>query len=186
MWSAQSLGIRLVTVTTAHHLSLELTVTRMVPADAESPPFPCSIVAMMGGVETGRVAIVDGPVIVTKPDRTWVEVDGPRSVVEFDLGPSVGERGVTIWLPHNGATIIHEVTSDAPLHPPVPSTRPRWLHHGSSASHCLEAESPLSPWPQIVARSLDLDLTNLAIAGNAQLDPFVARTIAAEPVALWS
>ena len=120
LWSAQSLGIRLVTVTTAHHLSLELTVTRMVPADAESPPFPCSIVATMGGVETGRVAIVDGPVIVTKPDRTWVEVDGPRSVVEFDLGPSVGERGVTIWLPHNGATIIHEVTSDAPLHPPRP------------------------------------------------------------------
>lgn len=181
LWSAHSLGTRLVTQTAARRISLSMTVTRMVPAGAYAPPFPCSVVANVGGSEAQRIAIVDGPVILNRPDRTWLEVDGPRSFVEFDLGESDGEREVTIWFPHNGQAVLHSVMSDAQLAPPAPSTRPVWLHHGSSVSHCLEAESPLSTWPQMVARSLELELTNLAIAGNAQLDPFVARTIAQQP-----
>lgn len=181
LWSAQTVGVRLVARTCARRIAIEMTVTRMVPADATAPPFPCLAVATIGGVEVGRAEIVAGPTIHTRPDGTWSEADGPRSVVEFALPEFDVEREVTIWLPHNGATVIHGVSADAPLEEAAASIRPRWVHHGSSVSHCLEAETPLGPWPQQVARALDLELTNLAVAGNAQLDPFVARTIAAQP-----
>jgi lysophospholipase L1-like esterase len=180
-WSAQTVGVRLVTLTTARRVLLEVSVTRLVPLDATEPPFPCVIVATIGGVEVSRREIVSGPTILTHPDRTWSKIDGPRSLIELTLPEADGEREVTIWFPHNGAAVIHGVSADAPLEEPARSTQPRWLHHGSSVSHCIEAESPLGPWPQQAARTLNLELTNLAIAGNAQLDPFVARTIAAEP-----
>jgi lysophospholipase L1-like esterase len=62
--------------------------------------------------------------------------------------------------------------------------RGRWLHHGSSISHCLEAHDPLGPWPQQAARALRIPVTNLGFAGNAVLDPFVAQTIARQQVAV--
>ncbi len=181
LWSAHSLGVRLVTLTAATRVELVTTVTRMVPADATEPPFPSSAVATVDGAVVARAAITAGPLIVNLPDRTWREVDGPSVRLTFDLGDAEEEREVTLWLPHNGHAVIHEVSSDAPLAPAPPSGRPLWVHHGSSVSHGLEAVDPLGPWPQQASRSLGLDLTNLAIAGNAQLDPFVARTIAAHP-----
>ena len=48
-------------------------------------------------------------------------------------------------------------------------------------SECLEAETPRQTWPQLAAAALGLELDNFALAGNAQLDPFVARTLAARP-----
>jgi len=180
LWAAHTVGVRLVTVTAARHVSIVASVTRMVPADADSPIFPTCVVATIGKVEVARAEVTAGPVILNLPDRSWQEVVGPRSLIELDLGPTDAQREVTIWLTHNGQTVIHEVRSDAPLEPAPVSTRAVWLHHGSSVSHCLEATSPLGPWPQLAAHALDLELTNLAIAGNAQLDPFVARTIAAQ------
>lgn len=181
LWSAQTVGVRLVALTSATRISIEMSVTRMVPADATEPPFPCSVVVTIAGVEVQRLPITAGPTLLTRPDRTFIGLDGPHTVLTVELPPSEGEREVTIWLPHNGATVIYGMSSDAPVRAAEASDRPRWIHHGSSISHSIEAESPLGPWPQQVARALDLELTNLAIAGNAQLDPFVARTIAGQP-----
>ena len=136
LWSAQTVGVRLVARTCARRIAIEMTVTRMVPADATAPPFPCLAVATIGGAEVGRAEIVAGPTIHTRPDGTWSEADGPRSVVEFALPESDVEREVSIWLPHNGATVIHGVSADAPLEEAAASARPRWVHHGSSISHC--------------------------------------------------
>lgn len=181
LWSAQTVGVHLVTVTAASSIRLVLSVTQMIPPDRQSPPFDCSVVATIAGEPVARASIGDGPVVLWKADRTWQEVDGPLSHITLELPAATEAREVHVWLPHNAATVIHEIQSDAPLNPAIASRRSRWVHHGSSVSHCLEASDPLSPWPQIVARSLGVDLTNLAIAGNAQLDPFVARTLAAQP-----
>jgi hypothetical protein len=51
------------------------------------------------------------------------------------------------------------------------------VHYGSSISQCVEALRPTSVWPALVARRADVDLVNLAFAGEAQLDQFVARDI---------
>ncbi len=178
LWSAHSLGVRLVTLTAASRVEIVTTVTRMVPLNESAPTFPASAVATIGGAVVARAPITDGPLVVTLPDRTWRDVDGPASRLSFDLGTGDQEREVTIWLPHNGHAILHEVLADAPLRQALASNASVWVHHGSSVSHGLEADDPLGPWPQQAARALGVDLTNLAIAGNAQLDPFVARTIA--------
>lgn len=180
-WSAHTVGVRLVMRTAATRLELRLAVTRMLPEGLDAPLFPASIVAEIAGEPVARAAIDAGPLIINHADRTWTEVDGPTVTLALDLGPTAGEREVTVWLPHNGHAVIHGLSADAPVHPAGPSGRPVWLHHGSSISHSLEAVDPRGPWAQQAARELGLDLTNLAIAGNAQLDPFVARTIASRP-----
>ena len=94
------------------------------------------------------------------------------------------ERPVTIWLPHDAEVVIHSARADAPVSAAAADTRVAWVHHGSSISHALRAPGPFGPWPQRVARDLELNLTNLSFAGQAVLDPFVARAIAAQPADL--
>ena len=180
-WSAHTVGVRLVMRTAASTLELDADVTRMLPEGLEKPLFPASAVAEVDGAVVARAGIEAGPVIVNHADRTWTEVAGPTSTLVFDLGEAAGERAVTVWLPHNGHALIRGLRADAPVVPAEPDPRPRWLHHGSSISHSLEAVDPRGPWAQQAARELGLNLTNLAIAGNAQLDPFVARTLASIP-----
>ncbi|QKJ20419.1 GDSL-type esterase/lipase family protein [Microbacterium hominis] len=105
-------------------------------------------------------------------------VKGAAATVRFDLGDSGGrERRVAIWLPQTEAVEISDVRADAPLHPAEPLDQLRWWHHGSSISHCIEAETPLGVWPVAAAGQLDLDVTNLGFAANAHLDPFTARAM---------
>ena len=59
-------------------------------------------------------------------------------------------------------------------------------HYGSSISHCLEAAGPTGVWPVVAARRADVALDSFAMAGQCQLDPFVARTIRDLPVDLIS
>lgn len=180
LWSAQTVGVRIVARTAASRIVVRATVTRMVPAGADLPAFESCFVATSGSAELARSYVVDGPLILTGADRTWVDVPGDAAEFVLDVGGSAVAREVTVWLPHNAQVVIHAVRADAPLER-LDSSTPAWVHHGSSVSHCLEATSPLGPWPQTAARALGLELTNLAIAGNAQLDPFVARTIAQQP-----
>lgn len=180
-WSAQTLGVRLVARTAASRLEITARITRILPPGATTPPFPASVVATIDGVVVATADIDGGPLIRTRPDRTAEHIAGPDSLIVLELGESSGEREVTVWLPHNAQTLLLSVRADRPLAAVPDVTRRRWVHHGSSVSHGLEASSPLGPWPQRAAVDLGLDLTNLSIAGNAQLDPFVARTIAATP-----
>jgi len=181
LWAAHTLGVRLVTRTTASRIRLLVTATRMSPAPAEDPLFSSIFVATVDGVEADRAAITEGPRIVTLPGRIRLDEPGPSTTVELDLGSSETPRDVVVWFPHSAAVVVHEVHADAQLFVAPPATRPRWLHHGSSISHSLEAPTPRETWPQLAATELGLELTNLAIAGNAQLDPFLARTLATVP-----
>ena len=61
--------------------------------------------------------------------------------------------------------------------PARPRTRRRWVHHGSSISHCMEASSPTRTWPVVAARMANVELLNLGLGGNCHLDQFVARTM---------
>jgi lysophospholipase L1-like esterase len=115
------------------------------------------------------------------PDRT-VDIDGAPSRITFSLGgDGATVRDVVVWLPHTSETVVRGGSADAPVVASAPLQGPRWVHHGSSISHCLEAEGPLGPWPQQASRALRIPVTNLGFAGNALLDPFVAQTIAGLP-----
>ncbi|OII39272.1 SGNH/GDSL hydrolase family protein [Plantibacter sp. MMLR14_011] len=130
--------------------------------------------------------VVDGSVIASQmvgrhhvrigpgADRAVLEAAEPETV-EF-AGLRVGPKLVEIWLPHSAVVDLVTVMTDGPV-VPAPSQQMRWVHYGSSISHCLEASVPTRTWPALVARGLDLDLVDLGLAGSALLDPFVARAI---------
>lgn len=81
------------------------------------------------------------------------------------------------WLPQLADCDLSLLESDAELHTAVLPSRPRWVHYGSSISQSAEAEGPTETWPAATAKTAQLNLTGLGFAGNAMLDPFVARTI---------
>lgn len=109
---------------------------------------------------------------------------GPRlverepHVVRFELGGAgTEERRVVVWLAQDHSVEIRGVRADKPLEPAVPLDQLRWWHHGSSISHCREANTPRGVWPVAAADQLGIDVTNLGFAANAHLDPFTARAM---------
>ena len=70
---------------------------------------------------------------------------------------------------------------EAPVH-----AQRRWVHYGSSISHCNEADGPTETWPAIAARLGGVDLTSFGFAGQCHLDQCVARTMRDLPADLIS
>jgi len=157
-------GVRIVLEGPAPAVELELDVERLPRDDRE--PWPASIVATVGGVVLDVVPVDDGM--------------HRRVVLDLSAG-AVPEHGgvIEIWLPHTARVGVRRVSSLAPLSVPNEPAQRRWLHHGSSISHSLEADGPVTRWTAQVARAHDLSLTDMGFAGEAMLDPFVARVIAA-------
>jgi hypothetical protein len=111
---------------------------------------------------------------------------GEDSVAVFELPASDQARRVQIWLPHNCSIELLEISADAPLEPDLTEPLPRWVHYGSSISHCEDADSPLGVWPVAAARELGLEIYNLGMGGCANLEQFSARTIRDLPAELIS
>ncbi|MBU6317415.1 MAG: lipase, partial [Acidobacteria bacterium] len=124
---------------------------------------------------------------------TIVHVDrvaGPAGITFEEGGPVVlrweglgtRRKEVEIWLPTNASVELHSlrVAIDS-LVEALPVRRRRWTHYGSSISHCMDVDRPFDAWPAQVARRRDLELTNFALAGQCQLDPFMGRVIRDAP-----
>jgi hypothetical protein len=129
-----------------------------------------------GTIPCGRVLRID--------PSTWSSGTAPQAEVEegrpgllrfADL--PAGSKEVEIWLPHDEATELFTLRSNAALEASGHSVRKTWLHHGSSISHGSNARHPTGIWPAMAARLAGVDLLNLGLGGSALLDPFVARTI---------
>ncbi|MBK5992827.1 lipolytic protein G-D-S-L [Streptomyces sp. MBT58] len=113
---------------------------------------------------------------------------GPgRHRIAFAL-PGGGARPaeVEVWLPHLSATRIAAVSLAGHLSPPDAVDRPgaRWVVYGSSIVHCMYAAGPSETWPALVAAEHGWRLRNLGLAGEAYLDPLLARTIRDAPADL--
>ena len=111
---------------------------------------------------------------------------GEDSVAVFELPASAEPRLVQVWLPHNCSIELLDVSSNAPLEADLTEPLPRWVHYGSSISHCEDADSPLGVWPVAAARELGLEIYNLGMGGCANLEQFSARTIRDLPAELIS
>jgi lysophospholipase L1-like esterase len=131
------------------------------------------------------------PGFVTPPPVYDLTVDGSlaarvpapgaeEDVVFADLAP--GDKVVELWLPmFPGVRLRRLEIDDGASAEPAADERPRWIVYGSSITHCMEAHGPSQTWPATAARLLDVHLTSLGFAGQAHLDPLVARTIARLP-----
>lgn len=93
---------------------------------------------------------------------------------------------VQVWLPHLDAARIAAVHLAGHRSPLLPAERtgPRWIVYGSSITHCVFAAGPSETWPALVAADRGWRLRNLGFAGEAYLDPVVARTIRDTPADL--
>lgn len=170
-------GVRLRFRTDSRRIGVEFLATNLVTPPAARRP----IVFNLGwGSELRRAYSNAGNTIVMnplrpdefelrrgKPDTLWFD-ELPDALTDYDL-----------WLPHNAFLELRSLLLDerAVLEPPAAESRPRWIHYGSSISHCIEAIEPALTWPAVAARQAGAALQNLGFGGQCHLDQFVARTI---------
>lgn len=126
-------------------------------------------------------------ILVDSRTRAFEFNVGEQATISFDTGLSQPSM-VEIWLPQNAVVELLDlrIAESSALTRPKVDDRPRWVHLGSSISHCAEADRPTGAWPAVAARLAGADLHNLAIAGQCMLDQFVARTIRDMPADLIS
>jgi hypothetical protein len=175
---AQPGGVRLAFTTEASIVELIVRISRTLFPDAAEPQPAGVFDLVVDGVATQTVPAPDGRVLAM-PDFAAPPTVLPGDPATVRFGPLIPSQlsNVEIWLPQGAQVELVELRADGPVTPPPAPTGPRWVHHGSSISHCIEADSPLGAWPVVAARLVGADLTSLGFAGNAMLDPFTARTI---------
>ena len=176
-------GVRLRFRTTASHITLTGTFWFIDIGTAQNWPTPM-IDLVVGDVITSH-PVDDGARAMLDPSTGTVRFTTPATTTVTLAIPGQGDQIVEVWLPQSAICDLHSLTADAPVKL-TGDVRPRWIHYGSSISHGLEIISPARTWPAMVARKNDLDLQNLAFAGNAMLDPFLARQIRDMPADLIS
>lgn len=183
-WCEQAAaGVEVRVRTAATELAVTFAVLVPGPAGAAAPS-PVVVVEDGGARQELRVERAD--LLPLGPDRTvGAVVPGePFHLVVRAVRPAA-ERDVVVRLPHGARVEVLAIDADAPVAPV--GRRPgalRWTHHGSSISHGLDLRVPDRPWPAQVARAEGWELTDLAFAGNAQLDGFTARTVRDVPADL--
>ena len=89
-----------------------------------------------------------------------------------------GDKTLELWLPQAATVSITALDLDDGAQAiPVADGRPRVLFHGSSITHCLEAEGASAGWPAVAAGLAGLDHQNLGWAGSCLLSGQAARII---------
>ncbi len=170
-------GVRLRFATDSTTVGVSFLATNTVMPGRERRPVVFNLEA--GGALL-RAGSTSGNAIVVRPEAPggFELVRGEADTLLFD-GLASGDKTCEIWLPHNAFVELHAlVVDDASAITAAPADpRPRWVHYGSSISHCVEASEPAGTWPAVAARLADVSLRNLGFGGQCHLDPFVARTI---------
>ena len=182
--AAQGSGVRLELSTAATWIELDVLFTRYTVPSLGNRPRDAVLAVTADGMLVAVRRFDEGDVYVAGATTRPELVAGEATTVRIELG-SAGPRRVVIWLPHTAATELLGIRADADL-APAPVAAPRWIHYGSSISHCSNAQTPLGVWPVSAAEQLGLHVTNLGLGGSAHVDPYVARTIRDLPADLIS
>ena len=165
-------GVRLQFETDSENVGLELLVTRMLGQSKVS-------VNLEHGGRIHEAQVTNGNRIVMDASApAGYKVERGSSEIAWFRGLPAGPKKLLVWLPHNAYVEmrnLHIDTDSSVIR--FNDSRPRWVHYGSSISHCMEAEMPAETWPAVASRQLQFSLTNLGFGGQCHLDPFVARTI---------
>lgn len=170
-------GVRLRFNTDASRIGLEFLATNLVNPGKDRQPinFNLEIVDLLfsAGSQRGNAIHLDPE----KPGQFEL-VRGDADTIWFTDLPA-GNKCCELWLPHNAFMELRSLQLDqrAQLARPDEDSRVKWLHYGSSISHCMEALEPAYTWPAVAARAADANLQSLGFGGQCHLDQFVARTI---------
>jgi len=170
-------GVRLVFDTDSTHISITAMATNMLTPPAEKRPvvFDLEIDSDIYSASTleGNTIYLDPK----KPD-TYELVRGQAATLSFENLPARTKR-CELWLPQNALVELRHLSidNDAFIGLSADLDSPKWVHYGSSISHCMEADQPSQIWPAVAARLAGAVLQNLGFGGQCHLDQFVARTI---------
>ena len=180
-WARFPSGIRLRFATDSNSIDLDVHVYRLTITDlAEEPGYAGFDLLIDGQEHSTQQTIRGGFVRLTMDGPAVIQeeyIQGESEIISFSgLGNEMKE--VEIWLPTSGVVEVGTIRSDSALLAPAPDNRKKWIHYGSSISHCIEAERPMNVWNIHAARLLGLNVRNLGLAGECHVDGFVARTIA--------
>lgn len=183
-WTRFPSGVRLRFRTAATTLALEVHVMPLTIARVVEEPAIARFDLVINGLEAqtqpaskgGQIRLgMDGPLVTSEE---FIRGEG-EEIIFAGLEPSM--KDVEIWLPAGAMVELRTISADSEILTPAPSNKKKWVHYGSSISQCAETERPLDIWSVHASRLLGLDIRNLGLAGEAHLDGFVARTIAATP-----
>jgi len=167
--------VRLRSDTTSLELDVHLTLLQLRPRPLTAATFDLVVdgeLVAQSPTTVGHLLTLDSrdPAAVTFEP-------GPATTIRFD-GLAPGPKVIELWLPQASTMDLLALrVDDGATVEAAPSDRRRWVHHGSSISHCLEASSPFRTWPAVAASIGGVDLLSLGFGGECMLDPFVARTI---------
>jgi len=99
-----------------------------------------------------------------------------HATVEIEL-PKGGNE-VEVWLPQTATVSIDEVAiADGAHWAPWPENRRRLVFHGSSITHCMEANGSDGAWPAVAASLANANFINLGWGGSCLLSGLAARIV---------
>jgi lysophospholipase L1-like esterase len=171
-------GVRLRFTTTSTTIELDVMMThlRLLPFAQRPVVFDLVVDGELARQPSSTVGHLFTLGLGGATDITFTE--GEPTTIAFE-GLDAGPKSVELWLPQASVVELRSLRIDdgATIEPITANEAPRWVHYGSSISHCLEADSPTGIWPAVAARQAGVDLTSLGFGGQCMLDQFVARTI---------
>ena len=171
-------GVRLRFDTEADAVSVTAEVTTIV-YQGSLPRTTQFTVVVNGVIGESQPVISPHVFLLDRFDPTKVEfVEGATTVVTF-AGLGTHSKTIEVWLPQNARVEVSgiSVSDGATIARTPENSLPRWVHYGSSISHCMEATEPTGTWPAVAARLSQAELTSLGFAGQCHLDQYVARTV---------
>lgn len=177
-------GVRLRFTSSADHITLKVRVSRLVITGIADQIRPAAFDLLIDGVESQTQEAQHGNILrltATAPSQFVETLEvGEIDILEF-TGLGDAAKVIEIWLPTSAIVEIAEITASREIISAPADSRKRWLHYGSSISQCIEANRPMDAWALRAAQLLNLNITNFGLAGQCQLDGFVARSMAALP-----
>lgn len=177
-------GVRLRFTTSADEITLKVRVSRLVITGIADQVRPAAFDLMINEVESQTQHAENGNILrltATAPSQfvETLEVGEIDNLKFSSLGTT--SKNIEIWLPTSAIVEIAEVGATSEIIAAPVDSRKRWLHYGSSISQSIEADRPMDAWVLRAAQLLNLNITNFGLAGQCQLDGFVARSMAALP-----
>lgn len=185
MVESEPSGVRIRFRSVATRIELDVLPTRRQIVGV--PPRPSGVYDLcIDGRLVGQQSAKSATILrIDMSSGTAVREAGAPQTLRFD-GLDDRDKLVEIWLPHNEITELGALRTNAPIVAVTKTSKPLWLHHGSSISHGSNAASPTGIWPVVAASEVGLDLMNMGFGGSAMLDPFTARAMRDAPADLIS
>jgi lysophospholipase L1-like esterase len=166
-------GVRLRLKTNAQRLRLAVN-QRVAAFGSEPRPAPYDLYDLfIDGRSHARQSATGGAAMALDGGLVGDE----RATLSFDDLPA-GEKHLELWLPQSATVSItaFEIEQGAAWSP-WPDARKRIVFHGSSITHCMEADTAAGAWPAVAASLADAAHLNLGWAGSCLISGLAARII---------